>query len=368
MNKYRSNRLQRIAMIMSILEYSEDSYGKSISQLASFLDVPIETVRNDIYQLTSYARSTDAAAQYIELYIADEDENEITDLFNEFLYNEEKLHRYKNMICSGTFDHVRLKAQAKEPFLQQGKLSATLTSEDAKVILDFAKKNNIRLQGADKQPYYVKNDVRMSDKEIELVDKILEIKGCNEGKPIVFYYKGSTETEYEKKVVVPTFLVLNVDWGFVYLEDQTGYRYRLERMRNKNDIRLAKEGEIPASEKLPEGEKTHVRIRISEGSGFPIHSRVERDLKRMHDETKYKVSEHVKKVDDQKRGQEYYIYEDDVSDVNQLKSWVFSYGSAMVVLEPKSLRDEVIDSYQRRKAYYDSVIEQEKEEGLGGNG
>lgn len=51
---------------------------------------------------------------------------------------------------------------------------------------------------------------------------------------------------------------------------------------------------------------------------------------------------------------EYFIYEDKVQNPTDLLPWIYSYGSAMVVMEPASLRKRVIESYLRRKKYYES--------------
>ena len=49
----------------------------------------------------------------------------------------------------------------------------------------------------------------------------------------------------------------------------------------------------------------------------------------------------------------YYIYEDDVTGLASFRSWVFSYGSSMVVIEPASLREEVLRSAERKLKNYE---------------
>ena len=45
-------------------------------------------------------------------------------------------------------------------------------------------------------------------------------------------------------------------------------------------------------------------------------------------------------------------FEDEVIGINNFRSWVNSYGSSVLVLEPKSLRDEIIESAKKRLEFY----------------
>ena len=45
-------------------------------------------------------------------------------------------------------------------------------------------------------------------------------------------------------------------------------------------------------------------------------------------------------------------FEDEVIGINNFRSWVNSYGSSVLVIEPKSLRDEIIESAKKRLAFY----------------
>ena len=73
----------------------------------------------------------------------------------------------------------------------------------------------------------------------------------------------------------------------------------------------------------------------------------------MHIGNVYSIDDHMKRIEN--ADGYYYLYEDDVLHISKLKSWVYSYGSSMVVIEPESLREEVIESYKKRKQYYESV-------------
>lgn len=46
-------------------------------------------------------------------------------------------------------------------------------------------------------------------------------------------------------------------------------------------------------------------------------------------------------------------YEDKVYGLNRFRSWIYGYGRAAVVLEPESLRNDIMDSLNKRVGYYE---------------
>lgn len=46
-------------------------------------------------------------------------------------------------------------------------------------------------------------------------------------------------------------------------------------------------------------------------------------------------------------------YEDKVYGLNRFRSWIYGYGRAAVVLEPESLRNDIMDSLNKRAGYYE---------------
>lgn len=49
-----------------------------------------------------------------------------------------------------------------------------------------------------------------------------------------------------------------------------------------------------------------------------------------------------------------FVYKDKIAenDLGSFKSWIYSYGSSMVVMAPASLRKQVYESYKERAKYY----------------
>lgn len=48
------------------------------------------------------------------------------------------------------------------------------------------------------------------------------------------------------------------------------------------------------------------------------------------------------------------VYEDVVYGIDKFRTWVLAFGRSAIVLEPQSLREEIIASLQRRKEYYET--------------
>lgn len=49
---------------------------------------------------------------------------------------------------------------------------------------------------------------------------------------------------------------------------------------------------------------------------------------------------------------EYLFYEDTVYGIKKFRSWIYSFGRSAIVLEPESLRQEIINSLETRMTYY----------------
>ena len=186
-----------------------------------------------------------------------------------------------------------------------------------------------------------------------------------------------------EKDVVPMAIEQDLDTGFLYLitegeqPNQRGYNFRLDRIvsmesmecnsnrhmaggsKKEKNYKIKQKEKYFDKEEKKEAERVswpqeliHVKVKVFDRKKSGIKERVMRDLRRMHLGSTYSVEDHFTFVPDEKGG--YYLYDDDVPDVNKLKSWVFSYGSSMVVVEPESLREQVIAAYRRRSDYYNS--------------
>lgn len=88
---------------------------------------------------------------------------------------------------------------------------------------------------------------------------------------------------------------------------------------------------------MEQGEEVRVKIKFLKEAN--VEYKVKRDLE-------CRVNKILTERED------YLIYEDTVVGINSFKSWLRSFGSSAIVLEPKKLRDEIIESAKRCLEYY----------------
>ena len=418
MYNYGTNRMLRIATILEWLEYCYESdsddgdgnpLGLTITCLAKALKVPIITIREDIYELATYPNrrriiySVDYYKMKSQLYKDDEivcvdmkrdPPNTRTMVFeycskkgddSKLQYASGKPVSFRKLIKDGYFDDVPIRSEFLADLNQNpvNRFGLVLQDEEMGILREFAAQNDLDLNLAGKRSVYFKSLRSVSDTDISRLEKIMKSL-CLEHEPgqekkIRFYYD-SPAIGRGWKVVVPLLIEQDLDTGFLYLiaegknPGQHGARFRLDRMvpfdkieevgaEHQFERKGGTKGQFFTEVNIEEAERedypqefTHVRIKVFDRHGYDIHSRVIRDLERKHiGDRAYSIDDHMKQIKDKKG--DYYIYEDDVSDVRKLKSWVYSYGSSMVVLEPESLREEVIASYRKRSEYYKSLNE-----------
>nr|MCR5105437.1 WYL domain-containing protein [Eubacterium sp.] len=77
-------------------------------------------------------------------------------------------------------------------------------------------------------------------------------------------------------------------------------------------------------------------------------SKIKEDVRKRNMNPDYDVDEYFSENEKE------YVYTDKIleSNLGELKSWIYSYGSSMVVEKPETLRKQIIESYQKRKDYY----------------
>ena len=417
MHNYGTNRMLRIATILEWLEYSDtpdrddgdgNPLGLTIAYFAKTLKVPLETIRNDIFELTFYSnlpamiyaveddsqnsdfeeddgticvdKQGDPPNKRIEVFGWGAPSGKKTSL----KYASGKPVSFKTLIKDGYFDDVPLGSHFLK-YLNKNtvnRIVLVLQDEVMGILREFAAQNNLDLALAGKRSVYFKSLRSVSDTDISRLEQIMKshcLEHERDRKNKIRFYYDSPAIGRGWKVVVPLLIEQDLDTGFLYLiaegenPGQHGARFRLDRMVPFDRIEDVDANHKTARKKSGEKEKffeieksveaeredypqefTHVKIKVFDRHGYDIHSRVIRDLERKHiGDHDYSMDDHMKHIKD-KTG-DYYIYEDDVSDVLTLKSWIYSYGSSMVVLEPESLREAVIASYRKRSEYYKSI-------------
>lgn len=330
------NNIYRLALIKSLL-----IDGRSINSLAECLKIEKKIIYDDIITLNNYpdSRLTMKIKQNTDTYSEDDDE---LDRMDRLLHGKEFEENLRNGIYDGK-DDKNNKDDNEYIFLIAGNtVEVVLTSDELDVLNSFINDESVI------SSFYVKNNnILRSEEKVDMVNYILAT--IKDGKSIEFSYKA--KSGIQQKVILPIKIIHNTTEDTFYVFDHKGISYNLDNVlpdsiRESNyvqkkskkidDKRFEKMWGVNYSEK-----GTVVKLKIyNEGN---VIERVRNDLGRKLTEDTFHYNE-----DDP-----YAIYEDEVIGTEVFLSWVYSYGSSMVILEPRELVDKVIDSIEKRKEMYD---------------
>ena len=152
-----------------------------------------------------------------------------------------------------------------------------------------------------------------------------------------------------------SYIIYNLANGHMYcltVNDRgKAMAYRMDRMRqikmlDQNQSELGKNEQLVHQLKYLWGTDmadlgkppVHVKIRINTNT-HNILNKIKADVERRESKNIYPDGD-------------YSYYEDDIIGMNAFRSWLYQYGSSVVVLEPKELAQEVYRSAQRRLKNY----------------
>ncbi len=376
MNKYYYDEILRISTELSLLM---SEYGSSISAIAKGLDIDIALVREDVLNIFLYedikeliyvdAEELEIIEYRDELYsyreglkgigVSEEKKKELRNKIKQITTriagtSEEGLKKGRNKdgspygILSGLYDDTVFKADASIFGIKDydGESLLVLPTDEYSHLVEFLKTQGKELSKMDGL-FKVKNSLEM--KEIEAEAKYNVQSFIKEGKSIKFCYKTREDKIPRLVKIKPTWINYNADSGFLYIVDSYGYKYRFDRIDNLKAIKELDEGEEIDKKTPLKHNIVNVKILIRKKPGFNnLINKIKADVIRRNMDPAYNVEEHFTENDTE------YIYIDQIldTDLGDLKSWIYSYGSSMVVLEPTRLRMEIIDSYKERQNYY----------------
>ena len=320
MNRERDDSLYRIARVTQLLSayrLNEDNYY-SIAKLSKCLNVNDETIRDDIKQIINFGEKSSKVSIHKTV-----DDEEVTASELKQLSNDEKIYLFDELGSS---------------------INLVLDLEEYAVFNDLMN-DKLKLSIEKDRFCWIKNSNVFDSKEY--ADCIYDInETIANGRSISFKYK-KRNGGYDTIKIRPIKLLHAVDDSFFYIISHEMKFYRLDRILFdeikpcKDLFELSDNVDLKKLDMMWGAEysdtPTHVKIKIYREVGVP--DRVLSDLGKRSDG-------HIQEYDD------HIIYEDDIIGVNKFKSWVYGYGSSIVVLEPQSLRDEIIDSINERWKYY----------------
>ena len=336
MNNRMKNKLYRLSTLITLL----DSYeGISINTLSRLMDISKDIIYGDIISLKS---DSDSKIDIIT------DDDICGEIFNITYDAEDKELSKKQIdifikkIKSGIFDEIKIFSNHKNIL---NKTQLILSSDELEILHNFINKDIIPKfkRGTS---YYIKNKSFVFD-ENDVNKMLFILETMQEGLSMeIEYYSGK---RMSKKIIRPVKIINNTDDNLMYIFDHKGQFYRFngikkyktsnvkQEISSKIDMKkLDKMWGVNYSENM-----VHIKLKIfNEGN---VLSRVKKDLR-----TKISPKTFIYYED---KG--YAIYEDDIVGVDSFMSWVYSYGSSMVLLSPKELVDRVMQSIKVRKMYYE---------------
>lgn len=250
-------------------------------------------------------------------------------------------------ILSGLYDDTKFVLE--DSFLnydkESGEYMLALSSEEYTHLNEFLVKQGTPLQKMDGL-FKVKNSLEIIQREAVLKYDVLD--RIKDGTCIKFEYtnKKTGSTDWVK--IKPKWINYNSDTGFMYIVDADGYKYKADRIKGLKIYDLEKGEKVDKKPKIKK-EWVEVVIYIPKIEGYDnLIYKIKDDVRRRNMDPSYNVDDHFSEDADK------YIYRDRIEkgDMGNFKSWIYSYGSSFIVMEPKDLRQQVIDSYKARAEYY----------------
>ena len=226
-----------------------------------------------------------------------------------------------------------------------GEFMLALSGEEYTHLNEFLEKRGTPLKKMDGL-FKVKNSLEIRKEETELKYDVLE--KIKEDKCIKFKYYKRKAKKIEWVKIKPRWINYNADTGLMYIVDSDEYSYRVDCIVDGKVFELEK-GEKPDKKRKLAKRMVDMVIDIPKRDGYDgLIFKIKEDVGRRNMNPNYKVDEHFSEESDR------YVYRDkiDVNDYGNIKSWIYSYGSSMVVEKPEELRRQIIESYKVRSEYY----------------
>ena len=317
-----TNAYNRIKTYMDALSFIDDSDDEesyySIYKLSQLTALPISVVRRDIYTLFTTTNS-----------IIFNDVNNIDD------------YDVKQMIYSGQWDDKQIYA----PYYNRS-YEIPLTKEESFALKQFETSFNSNTISF---PIHILNNVDIFPNDV--INHILKINDSFTFSCAIEFTYSSPKAGTFKKKLVPEKLVYDSFENAYYLltvENNRIYPYRLDRI-----ISPIKECDLPFNYIKPHDsifnivpnvwgmsfQDEPIRVKVKFYNEANVFVKVRRDLECRTNGRLYEEDGFL-------------YYEDIVYGVSSFKNWLFRYGSSAIVIEPISLRKQIIDSYKKRLEMY----------------
>ncbi|MDD6157634.1 MAG: WYL domain-containing protein [Lachnospiraceae bacterium] len=310
------NSIYRLNMILALFQAERACY--TIGDIAGILDVPVSVVRKDIVMLHTHKECG----------------------ITFFAKDEEDLDDIVSLLESGHGDDILLCASA----IYRNEVYLPLSELEFSCLNEFLDGEQFEIGPIHKnyviKPMYNQARANMQVK-VEQLNQIIQ-----DGETIRVTYK-TRDGKMVFSIIQPLELVHNAMDDLYYvvtISRGSIVALRLDRIRNyeisEEKVEIKDKSaldQLPNIWGMEVGPKVHVKILIRNEAN--VQHKVKRDL-----------ASRVNGVWTQEGDQLY--FEDDVIGMNSFRNWVNSYGSSILVIEPKDLREEIIESAKKRLEYY----------------
>lgn len=338
------NRIQ-LYMAKMACDYDMDleHAGVSIAELAEQTEIPVSIIRNDLYVMLGFNEHipfniNDECEEYDKL----DDRYDLTGLLDDdFRGYRNKL---KELFTAGRMDKVKFYYDSGETEI----FTLPLKPGEYEAYLHF---RNMKSSGALKSLFLIKDSFRFKS-TLEVYETLEEITyAVKEGKSLQIKYLPRNRSGKIRNIKIKPLKIIydTIDNEYAVL---TIYKHAAEVFRLSNIVFVKT---IEEKIEIPERDLKLIdnidQVWGMNFTGRPVNIKVRFEnfgdvWNKVHKNLAYRTKGILEEQDG------YLYYEDTVYGIDAFRSWIYSFGSAAIVMEPASLREQIIKSLETRLAEY----------------
>lgn len=308
----------------------DDNYyfGMPICRIHELTHIPLEVIRKDIVGIRSW--------KYVLDYDDDIQET-LSDQLNAALDSEDD-SEFNKLLLDGVFDQVPIYLSKNENGLYYIKLSPdeAYAYYHYHVHDKYASTHYASYQIKDSYRY---NYIDKLTEKLELLNDAISNDAC-----VRISYSPARSADFSATMKPLKIVYDSIDnmYAVLTIVENQIYVYRLDRIKtiekSRQNIQIA---HIDLLDIAPnvwgfEFSSTPVQVKVRFYNEGNVWNKVRKDLS-------YRTNGKLYEKDG------YLYYEDIVYGINSFRTWIYGYGSSAIVLEPKDLREYIIESLKLRQ-------------------
>mgnify|MGYP002532019472 FL=1 len=349
---YISEAFQDLGNLISIL--TNDAISATIEDISIILSIPVFRVREMIIQLSQFKELNGALV--VEPVISS-DEN------NFFSSDSDSDPDFPSNIRAGYYDQQAFRLILREDaFISHNQFLFQCDNLEYRMLTSEYPELKKSISS---QPYYmVKESPFTPPIENKRITNLLEVinQAIEFKLPISMQYYSPTIRQKEEKIFYPVFIYYNIASSSIYCID--GFRsndgarnaYRLDRILHADIVTSPKCLQCSYTP-LTEDEQQKLYCFWGAPDFYPKASNEHNEQFHVKLKIFNETANLLKKIQSETANRKYgklyqegdtYFYEDDVIGKDSFRSWLRSYGSSVLVLEPLSLAKEIYEMERRK--------------------